>query len=434
MTATINATPDLSIYTKDALVEIAKRIPTLHIGDYARKSKSDIRGLIEQCGADEIQTGIQACIDDDIFEEQDDDEPAPVASPAAATFSVTETKKLADPVAAPAAGKVEQSASDKLAEALAALMPAAPVDMTAVRQVVAHTVGQYSLEVDKRFDEVAGDIAEAVQAAVEQVASSIAPRVEKVYITPLGNENKVDGEAHVRLDRVVKLASIRKNTLLVGPAGCGKTYLAHQAATALGFEFGSISCTAGMSESQLLGWLLPIGDGGKFEYVESEFVRMYENGGVYLLDEVDAADANTLMILNQALANGGFYVPQARRWIKRHKDFVCIAAANTYGHGGDMVYAGREKLDGAFLDRFRSGIVSMDYDAKLEMKLVDPAVLEWGLTIRGKIISMKLRRVMSTRVMLDFSDLKAAHGWGVKDWEESYFADWTRDELTKIGK
>lgn len=388
---------DLSFYTKDALIEIAKRTG-VSLGDYARKSKAEIRIMLEAIDADAVAGAIQACIDEGIFEEvEDDDQPAPVAKP----------------VSAPA------GAADQLAAALMAMIPAAPVDMAAVEKMV-----------DGKIGHLAADMTSMMHSAV----SKIEPRVETVFIRPDETTHKVDGEAHAMLKHVVALAGIRTNIMLVGPAGCGKTHLADQAAKALGLEFGSISCTAGMSESQLLGWLLPIGESGRFEYVQSEFARMYENGGVYLLDEVDAADANTLMILNQALANGGFYVPQARRHIKRHPDFVCIAAANTYGHGGDMVYAGRERLDAATLDRFRNGIVAMNYDAKLELNLIDPDVLAWGTAIRAKIDTMKLRRVMSTRVMIGFTKQKQALGFGVKEWEQSYFMDWTRDELAKVGR
>lgn len=406
---------DLSGFTKDALIELAKRIPTIHLGDYARKSKSEIRGFIEECAAEDIAIGYRACVDEDIFEEIDDeDEPAPVASPSKAPKKeAAKVEPLAPVKPAP------DDAAAQLADALKKLIPGAPVDMAAVEKLI-----------DAKMGRQASDLI----AMMNEVAAKIEPRIEKVYIDAAKVERKVEGTAHEKLDHVVKLASIRTNILLVGPAGCGKTYLAEQMAEALGFEQGGISCTAGMSESQLLGWLLPVGEAGKFEYVESEFVRMYENGGVYLLDEIDAADANTLMILNQALANGGFYVPQARRWVKRHKDFVCIAAANTYGHGGDMVYAGRERLDGATLDRFRTGIVTMDYDAKLEQQLIDRDVLAWGLEIRGKISQLKLRRVMSTRAMLGFTMQKQAFGWGRKEWEQSYFADWTRDELAKVGR
>ena len=129
---------------------------------------------------------------------------------------------------------------------------------------------------------------------------------------------------------------------MVGPAGCGKSHLAEQIAKALGLRFGSISCSAGMSEGQITGRLIPTGDGGRFEYQRSQFVEFYEEGGVFLLDEIDAADANVLLVINQALANGHLPVPNrtTNPQAKRHPDFVLIAAANTFGNGANRMYVG----------------------------------------------------------------------------------------------
>jgi hypothetical protein len=89
---------------------------------------------------------------------------------------------------------------------------------------------------------------------------------------------KIEGRPHRMLNKAVVLARCRKNILLIGPAGSGKTYLAEQVAQVLGLPFSFISCSAGMSEGQLLGRLVPTGEGGKFEYLRSEFVRCYEEG------------------------------------------------------------------------------------------------------------------------------------------------------------
>jgi hypothetical protein len=85
-------------------------------------------------------------------------------------------------------------------------------------------------------------------------------------------------------------------------------------------------------------------------------------------------------------------------------------------------------LDAATLDRFKAGMIQMDYSAPVEEALVDTDVLEWGREIRNKIRQHGLFRIMSTRIMLDFTKLKAEADWGKQDWEESYFADWTADE------
>lgn len=281
------------------------------------------------------------------------------------------------------------------------------------------------------------DLEERALAAVRRAVLGFEASIKRIeVIDASGAARKVEGHTHQAFEKTLKLASIRQNVLLVGPAGSGKTALAAQVAQALGLPFSFVSCSGGMSENQLTGWLLPIEAGGAFGYVSARFVDAFEKGGVFLLDEIDAADENVLLAVNAALANGKLTIPQrhANPVALRHKDFVCIAAANTFGHGGDLTYSGRNRLDGATLDRFRAGIIKMDYDPELEKLLIDAEVLKWALPIREQIKSLKLKRVMSTRALLDFTRQKQMLGFGAAEWEESFFADWTRDEMVKIGR
>ena len=259
------------------------------------------------------------------------------------------------------------------------------------------------------------------------------PVVRHEVVRPDGTEWKPAG-GYVRPEFADLLlnAQVGVNSLIVGPAGCGKTHLAHQVAEAIGREFASVSCTAGMSESALSGWLLPVEAGGVFSYVPSDFVTMYEDGGVFLFDEIDAADPNTLLFVNQALANGSFYLPQRRgsSRVKRHENFVCIAAANTYGTGANMTYAGRERLDEATLDRFRAGMLVLDYDKAFERKAVDPDLLAWGWAVRQRINENRLNRVMSTRFLLDATRLMKA-GRTFDAIKATYFSGWKADEKAK---
>ena len=233
---------------------------------------------------------------------------------------------------------------------------------------------------------------------------------------------------------VIKLALLRRNIMLVGPAGCGKTFMAEKIAEALDLSFSSISCTAGMSESQLLGWLLPTGDNGKFEYRAAPFIEAYENGGLFLLDELDAGDSNTLMILNQALSSNQFQIPQRleNSTVKRHPDFVCIAACNTYGQGADMSYVGRNQLDAATLDRFCANTVEMNYSPIVEDALILPEVLVWGRNLRANIANAGIKRIVSTRVLLDISLQVENFETTMEEWEEVFFKSWSEDEKSRI--
>lgn len=309
----------------------------------------------------------------------------------------------------------------------APMTPAAPV-VTAGNNDLAMQALRDLLGVKVDTESVRGIVLDEVKKALEQ-----SPVVRFEVKRPDGSEWKPSGHVRPEFADILMDAQCGLNILLVGPAGSGKTHLAHQVAEALGREFASISCTAGMSESALSGWLIPFGEGGKFVFVASDFVRLYENGGVFLFDEVDAADSNTLLFINQALANGSFYLPQRQgaTKVKRHADFVCIAAANTFGNGANGTYAGRERLDEAFLDRFRAGRNFVDYDKTFERKAVHPELLAWGWAVRKKINDLRMQRVMSTRFLLDSTKLLNA-GVSMDRVKNKFFLDWKAEDRAKV--
>ena len=269
-----------------------------------------------------------------------------------------------------------------------------------------------------------------IRKVVAETVSEIAPT--PIEVTYNDNSNVLD-LAHAKLETVLTRMKAVRNIMLTGPAGCGKTFLAKQVADGCGLPFATVSCSADMSSSTLLGWLLPV-NSATFEYVESDFIRLYENGGVFLLDEMDAADPSILLVINQALANGRLSVPQRRgnTEVIRHKDFVCIAACNTFGRGANVMYAGRERLDEATLDRFRLGLIEMDYDADLEVRLVASEVLTWGRQVREKIEKAQLRRILSTRFLLDASALYHEAGATINEIENIYFTGWKEDERVSV--
>lgn len=233
--------------------------------------------------------------------------------------------------------------------------------------------------------------------------------------------------------RMQRLVACRVNVLLVGPAGSGKTTAAAMLAEDLELPFYRVSLSAGVDEGILQGWLLPIDIGGQFSYVPSVMVTAYECGGVVLIDEMDAADPNMLIILNAALDNGAWFIPSRHGCpeLKRHQDFIVIGAANTWGHGRDRKYTGAQCLDERTLSRFRSGQVTCDYDPDLEMDLFDDSVVEIGHILRERCRSIaEFGRDISTRD-IENAHVKLAAFSSDEVWFE-YFQDWTDDELHRI--
>jgi hypothetical protein len=372
--------------------------------------------------------------------------PTVAASPAAKPAPVTTAVTLTPPAATTAAAA--------LADALAAMLAATPAGTAAldegrVTEIAAEAV---AAEVGLLRQQTAATLAEHAD-AIAALAGKGGQAVTLTVKTAADVAVTLEGEFfHPMFEKVLRLVSAGLNVMLVGAAGTGKTYMVEQVARALGRNFGSLSLTAGASESQLTGWLMPIGEGGRFEYMPSQFVRLYEGGeSVFLLDEMDRADANMLMIGNSALANDYLNVPQRHEapTVRRGKNAAVVAACNTHGTGMDYVYAAANVLDGASLDRFY--IVAIDYDPAFEARLVgrtasapawkaepadvgaDLGVLHDFVTgLRSKAGAAKLNRVVSTRMLQKGITARKA-GVPLAEVKRDLLAGWTRDEMSKCG-
>lgn len=281
--------------------------------------------------------------------------------------------------------------------------------------------------------------AQAAQAAAEKRANETQAQSRIVEVIIKNDKGKgikkIEGIFHERFERMLRLAEARMNIFIYGPTGCGKTHICEQVASSLNLPFYFVNCTSGMAEGVLGGRLLPIGAGGSFEYVTSEFIKAFEEGGLFLLDEMDAADPNVLLMINTALANGKIVVSNRndKPYAVRHKDFICVGAANTLGTGADRLYAGRNKLDLATLDRFNIGKILMDYDPQVEAILCPDDILRNKLLkYRRGIKDHRLERAMSTRFLRDAYKMVSEFGWTLEDVDQAYFQGWRDDEANRV--
>jgi len=282
------------------------------------------------------------------------------------------------------------------------------------------------------------------EAAVRQIAQEIvdAAKLPRPLAVTVNNGPAVtlEGRQHYQFAELMKFVEEgHKNILMVGPAGSGKTTLAKDLAKALARTFAFISLSAGVTETHLFGRMLPQSD-GTFAYVESPFVHIYRSGGVFLFDELDAADSNVMVSVNAALANGVLCNPVTGEVIERHKKCLILAAANTFGRGGDHMYVGRNALDAATLDRFVLCTLHVGYDSELESEIarsiLGPSqadvLLGWVAVLREKIAANRLRRIASTRLIVN-SAAAMKRGATITDVHRRYLQDWSQDELAKFG-
>ncbi len=234
-----------------------------------------------------------------------------------------------------------------------------------------------------------------IRADIEALKKLAAKRIE----IKIDNKKPKDlGLQHYLFETLLRISSTGLNAYMVGPAGSGKTTAAVNVAKAMDVPFYFTGAIA--SEFKLTGF---IDANGKI--VNTEFRRAYEKGGLFLFDEIDASYPQAVLAFNAALANDYMDFPDKR--VERHKDFYCIAAANTYGQGADRQYVGRNQLDAASLDRF----VFLDwrFDEELERALAgNNNWVDFVQEVRKVVEELKIRHVVSPRASIFGVKLLAA--------------------------
>lgn len=226
----------------------------------------------------------------------------------------------------------------------------------------------------------------------DMIAKQLGNFPKTVKVVRQDGTKKDMGIQHYLFEDILNFVSVREHVALVGPAGSGKTYVASQIAKALDLEFSSISVGGMTTKTDFFGYMDAQGN-----YVRTLFRDAYEHGKLFLLDEMDAGNANVLTMINMALSSDECAFPDGM--VKRHPNFVLIAGANTYGTGGNREYVGRNQLDAATLDRF--GFIDFGYDEKVELAISPNA--EWTKyvqKIRKRANDLKVRHVISPRASL----------------------------------
>jgi hypothetical protein len=200
----------------------------------------------------------------------------------------------------------------------------------------------------------------------------------------------LSGRQHYRFPLIVASITAEVPILITGPAGSGKTSAALNAAKLLGLHAVPMSFSPMTTEAALVGF---VDAGGT--YRQTGFVDAFRNGAVFVADEFDAARPDVAIKLNSAVGNRILTLPTGEI-VEAHQNFQFVACANTYGTGPDATYTGRNRLDGATLDRLFT--LAFPHDDGLEAALVGVEVesppcdlasggavtaVEWLATVQG---------------------------------------------------
>jgi len=253
------------------------------------------------------------------------------------------------------------------------------------------------------------EITEQIDGAVKQKIEEVNKLIEELknnvklpVIQFKAKDDKIKTELkHEKFNDLCKIIlsqkRAQKNVLLVGEAGAGKSKLVQQVAKYAGLDFYPLSIGAQTTKSDLMGYMDAMG-----KYVTTGVREAFEKGGILLLDEIDAGNANTLTILNNLLSNDE--IAFADKVVKKDPAFICICTANTYGKGATIEYMGRNRLDSATLDRFI--ILNVGYDKNIEKTICNnDKYLNIINKLRANAEKYAIKIIISPRAIFNGADL-----------------------------
>jgi cobaltochelatase CobS len=251
-----------------------------------------------------------------------------------------------------------------------------------------------------------------------------------------------------RVAKVVEFAiKRRKNLLMVGPTGCGKSCLAINVMARMKERGEIFSCTGETSTDELIAkpWVTMDKTQSITTTVYGAALRAYKDGKGLILEEVDMAIPDILASLHRLMElNQGHYICNVgqQEIIPKSKNFFVIGTANTIGTGEDtFMYNGTKPLNQAFMNRFsltvRMGYLDPDnelkvltaktgVDADIAKKLIaaandvrdafDPTRIAGGMPGQQKLMS-----TISTRDLLEWADAIVGMSMDIEEASECAF-------------
>lgn len=255
-----------------------------------------------------------------------------------------------------------------------------------------------------KTDEIQKAVMDSCEQKVREFIKSEYGTIERKVVTVVdGKKFEGKGVTHEKFDTIIKFVANNEPVFLTGPAGSGKNVLCQQVAKALGLNF--YFSNAVTQEYKITGFTDAMG-----VFHESQFYKAFKNGGLFMLDKMDASIPEVLVILNAAIANRYFDFPAPIGYVEAHPDFRVIAAGNTFGLGANYEYVGRNQLDMASLDRF--AVVRVGYDRNIELNVAqgNTELVDFAEDARNAAEKSGIRFIVSYRAIGRIAKLEGLLG------------------------
>lgn len=225
--------------------------------------------------------------------------------------------------------------------------------------------------------------------AVETAKQSGSGTIISVTIDGKTTQTKTEKVLDKSFAKVLKYVSNGENVYLYGPAGSGKNVIGEEIAKALNIPFYYQNTI--LTKFDISGY-----KNARGEFEQTPFYLAWKFGGVYFADELDNSQAEAIIALNAALANGYYTFADTNEKVEKHPDFRCIAAGNTNGQGATEEYCGRYQMDESSRDRFV--FVKIDYNTKVEESITKHAdILEFVRALRSASGNLQIKLICGYR-------------------------------------
>lgn len=261
------------------------------------------------------------------------------------------------------------------------------------------------------------------KAAVKPAVKRLAVIPDRSYFTSYIGREIVPGKSDFDVFDYSK--KTKKNVLIEGPTGPGKTHSVMAYAAKEKMPFYSVSSNISIEASQLFGKYVPNGEGG-FEWVDGPVTELVRHGGLLLLNEVNFIPDRTAAILFGLLdkRRSITLLDHKGEVIEAHNDLMIVADMNPD-------YEGTRPLNKAFRNRFAVQVF-WDYDDKVESKLVTSnALRSMGQKFRTQQKDGAIETPCSTNMLMEFEDIIKELGW---DFAKANFVNhFAGDERQAVG-
>ena len=220
--------------------------------------------------------------------------------------------------------------------------------------------------------------------------TQLVPKTDMKYITRrVGQMND--------MNFFKRLYDEKRNLLIIGETGSGKTMGIRHFCYTNQLPYKRLNLNGGSTTEDLLGQTVQ-DKYGKFKWVDGWLTLFARQGGVLVLDEVNACPAEITTALHSITDDERTITLTAKdgELIHAHKDFWVVMTMNPD-------YEGTKPLNLAFKDRFE--VINWDYDDRIEKALKVPDKLrKIAKKLRVMYKEGELTSPVSTRTLVQYNE------------------------------